>query len=68
MDVVLNIKDALRELDQDTTCVDIEGVVNEILDEQIIFNWVAEKKQSKKAAKKKIKSKKQFKFPSCVSN
>ena len=55
MEVVLNIKNALRELNQETEPIDIEGVVNEILDEQIIFNWVAEKKQSKKAAKKKIK-------------
>ena len=53
MDVVLNIKEALRELNQETEPIDIEGVVNEILDEEIILNWCAMKKKSKK----KIKSK-----------
>jgi hypothetical protein len=52
-DVVLNIKEALRELNQGSEPIDIEGVVNEILDEEIILKWCAMKKKSKK----KIKSK-----------
>ena len=66
--IVAEIKSVLMEAGYETEQPDIEQAVNNILNETVIFNWGENlEKNLDKTSKKKIKSKKQFKFPSCVS-